>query len=315
MSKKFRILCIDGGGLRGIVPVLILQHIESMQGVKIHSMFDMVSGTSAGGIIASGLVASSDGISPDLSMEILSDLYSTHSTTIFPPPKNFIGRVWMFVTSLLSPRYSTMGLKTILSKYFGNLKLSNSLKLLVIPSYDLINQEVIVFKSRKASEDGQDALLSDVCMATSAAPTYFPGHTLVHNGSLRLLVDAGIFANNPAIIAISEAIKMGVSPQDIEIISIGTGKQPPSMSNFRQNMGLLEWACNILDVTGSATSNTITYQSNYIVGKNLRLDISFPCKVDFTDTNSKTHEIMKKCVQDQIIDNDKVKKQIRAFFS
>ena len=182
MSKKFRILCIDGGGLKGIVPVLILQHIETMQGGKIHSLVDMVSGTSAGGIIAAGVVASSDGCSPDLSIEMLIDLYSTHATTIFPPPKNFFRRIWMCITSIWSPRYSAIGRNTLLSKYFCDLKLSNSLKSLVIPAYDLINQEVVVFKSRKAFEYGQDALLSDVCMATSAAPTYFPGHKIIHNG-------------------------------------------------------------------------------------------------------------------------------------
>ena len=316
MSKKFRILCIDGGGVKGIVPVLILQHIEHLQRNKIHKMFDMISGTSVGGIIASGLLASSNGTSPDLNIESLVDICSKDCKTIFPPPVNFIIRIQKFFTSLWSPRYSPCGLTTLLCKHFGDMKLSNSLKPLVIPSYDVMNQEVIVFKSRKSNEVGHNALLSDVCLATSAAPTYYPAHKMIHGGKLRLFIDGGIHANNPAMIAISEAIKAyGILPQDIELLSIGTGLSTSSPSSFRQNMGFFEWALKMLNVVMDATSEDIVYQSDYIAGKKLRLQVLFPCEVDFTDTSLSTYKIMKKCVQDQIIGNMDVTKQINDFFS
>ncbi len=91
--SKVRILSIDGGGLRGIVPLLILKEIEKQQGKKIHELFDVIVGTSTGGIIACGLTCTKDGVNPYLTIDQLIELYTTKGNVIFPYSKNIFSKV------------------------------------------------------------------------------------------------------------------------------------------------------------------------------------------------------------------------------
>ena len=150
MTKKVRILSIDGGGLRGIVPLLILKEIEKETGKKIHELFDVIVGTSTGGIIACGLTCTKDGVNPFLTIDQLIELYTTKGNVIFPYSKNIFSKVIRGVNSVFNPKFSPKGLDGLLENYFGDMMLSQSLKPIIVSSYDLKSNEVIMFKTRTA---------------------------------------------------------------------------------------------------------------------------------------------------------------------
>ena len=104
MAKKFRILSLDGGGLRGLVPLLVLKKIEETTGKKIHELFDMIAGTSTGGIIAAGLTATRDGKNPELTADKLIELYTAKGEIIFPRSKNVFSRAYRNIKSALGPK-------------------------------------------------------------------------------------------------------------------------------------------------------------------------------------------------------------------
>jgi patatin-like phospholipase/acyl hydrolase len=175
--KNFRILSIDGGGLRGIIPLMILKKIEEQQGKKIHELFDMIVGTSTGGIIACGLTCTKDGITPYLSVDKLIELYTTKANDIFPCDKNFITKSIRLIKSVFKPKYSPKGLDNLLEYYFNDMMLSDTLIPIIVSSYDIKNNEVVMFKTRKAVVSYlYNNKLKDICRATSAAPTYFPSY-------------------------------------------------------------------------------------------------------------------------------------------
>jgi patatin-like phospholipase/acyl hydrolase len=170
-KRKFNILSLDGGGLRGIIPVLILREIEKRTGKRIHELFDLIAGTSTGGMIACGLVASDAQKKPLLTIDQILSIYTEHGKDIFPI-RGTLAKMFHAVTALKRPEYSPEGLNKVLDNLFGPHRLTDCLKPVFIPSYDLNNNEAIFFKSRHAALDpASDALLTDVCRATSAAPT------------------------------------------------------------------------------------------------------------------------------------------------
>ena len=228
MSKKFKILSIDGGGLRGIVPLLILKKIEELEKKKIHELFDLIVGTSTGGIIACGLTATKDGVTPILSIDKLIELYTTKGDIIFPQNKGLIKNIVKKINSAFNPQYSANGLDKLLTDYFGDLNLNQTLKPIIVTSYDLKQNEVLMFKSRKSNEEGFNTKLKDICRATSAAPTYLPSYNMVYGNAERVCIDGGVYINNPTMAAISDVIrnKYGNSElklEDITCLSLGTG--------------------------------------------------------------------------------------------
>ena len=132
MAKKFRILSLDGGGLRGIVPLLVLKRVEEMTGKKIHELFDVIVGTSTGGIIACGLTCTKDGVTPSLSIDQLIELYTTKGDTIFPRRTNIFSKAIGGIKSAFGPKFSPKGLDGLLKEYFGELTLTDTLKPVIV---------------------------------------------------------------------------------------------------------------------------------------------------------------------------------------
>jgi len=232
-----RILAIDGGGIKGVYPASFLASIESHIDGRIADYFDLIVGTSTGGIIALGL---------GLGMTAYDVLgfYKRFGPAVFPGSPVLRG-----VQRLVRPKYSSSPLREALTATFDERRLGESTSRLVIPSIDVISGEVYLYKTAHHTNYKNDykELAVEVAMATAAAPTYFP----VHWASSGLpLVDGGMWANNPTGVAVVEAIgPLGWDPSDIRVLSLGCTTEPLSMRlRSKVSLGLGYWAYKVADV-------------------------------------------------------------------
>ena len=230
VNKYRRILSIDGGGIKGVFPAAFLADIEITLPHAIGSYFDLIVGTSTGGIIALGL-----GLGLTAS-EIL-DFYRQHG------PKIFKGnRFVLTVKQALWRKYSNEQLRRALEETFGNRTLSESKNRLVIPSFNIDTGEVYIYKTRhhERFERDYEKTAVEAALATASAPTFFP---LFKNSSEASLVDGGVWANNPTSVAVAEAIgTLGWSKDQLRVLSIGCTEEPFDVGlRGRKNIGVL-WA-------------------------------------------------------------------------
>lgn len=227
-AARFQILSLDGGGYRGIYSAAVLAAIEEDLGNPVKQYFDLIVGTSTGGIIALGLGA---GLRP---REII-DFYAKWGPQIFRKPALRIG------FGFWRRRYGAHVLREALSEVLGNRILADSSCRLVIPAYDLGADSVYVFKTPhhpRLRRDWKERMV-DVALATSAAPTYFPAASL---DSVRL-VDGGVWCNNPVVIGIAEAVSMCGTPlESIRAFSVGTTSDLAHRHPRLDEGGLLQWA-------------------------------------------------------------------------
>lgn len=281
-KPKYKILSIDGGGIRGIIPALILAEIEKRTKQQIFSLFDLFAGTSTGGIITLGLTKPrlESELSEELSVaeysaEDLAQLYVEYGAEIFYEPffEHLLGPLEdMFVQS----KYASDGREEIIRKYFGNAPLEKNLKEVFVTSYDL-EQRIPVFFTNKIKKQQTESkrfrklsvgfTLTDAAMATSTTPTYFPPYRVAtsHNPSgYYTLVDGGLFANNPTNLAIVEAKISGqekdsvLHTDEILIVSLGTGSLT-SVYRYEEakNWGLLQWARPLLNIAFDGGSEVV----------------------------------------------------------
>jgi uncharacterized protein len=256
-----KILSIDGGGIRGIIPALILAEIEKRTKKPISEMFDIIAGTSTGGIIALGLTKPNSKGKPAYKAKDLVKLYETEGQNIFFQP------IWIKLFDLLglfNAKYPSAGIETVLKHYFKDTHLKHALTNVVIPSYDIEHRDAFFFKSHKAQFDpARNFLMRDVARATSAAPTYFQPKKLFipTTTDYQAAIDGGVFANNPAMCAYVEAQKLYPQEKDFLIVSLGTGTfTKPLYYNDVKTWGLAKWAKPILDTVFDGVSDTVDYQ-------------------------------------------------------
>ncbi len=257
-----KILSIDGGGMRGIAPLQILKYIEDVYDKPIHEQFDLIVGTSTGAMIAAGLTCSEDGVNPKYSVEDIIKLYTENGNRIFPVD-NYIMSVLRDVKTIFAPMYSCKGIESVLNEYFGDLKLSNTLKPIIITSYDIRNNEVVMFKSRYLdSSDEYDIKLKDACRASSAAPVYFKPYRGYYDGKERLFVDGGIYVNNPSMVGISDMIKvsgLNETLKDIRVMSLGTGLYSNELGITAKRWNIIKWLPNITNIMMQASAKSVVY--------------------------------------------------------
>lgn len=276
-DKKIRILSIDGGGIRGIIPGQILTHIEKLLGYRIGEHFDMIAGTSTGGILSCALLFpnNQNPPKPKYSAQEVVDLYFKWGGDIFEIP--FFHRI-RSGAGLLDEKYPADGLEEALETYFENKKLSELLKPTVITAYDIYNRKTEFFTQHDAvSNPSKDFLVKDVARATSAAPTYFECARIKSFGNTRPyypLVDGGVFANNPSLCSYAEARTLFKKPGDdkknataidLAILSIGTGYSKKQYHyKEAKDWGMAEWIKPLIDILMSGVSETIHYQLDQI---------------------------------------------------
>ena len=319
MNKKVRILSLDGGGLRGIIPLLILKEIEMVQGRRIHELFDVITGTSTGGIIACGLTYTQDGKTPSLTLDQLIELYTTKGHEIFPHKTNIFSKAISGINSIFNPKFSPNGLDRLLTQYFGESTLNDVLKPTIATSYDIKHNEVVMFKSRLASvSDDHNARLKDICRATSAAPTYLPSYEMKFKGKDRLLVDGGVYINNPAMAAVADVLKSRpeVEVKDIECLSLGTGIYSKSLGIKTTGWGMVDWVKPITTVMMQASAKVVAYECDEILSNHLRLQVTIEDekKSDMADSRPETIKYLVERVNSEIISNDDEMKKLNGFF-
>lgn len=237
---RFQILALDGGGYKGIFAAAVLACLESDLGISVGDHFDLVAGTSTGGIIALALGA---GKRPS---EIV-DFYLRHGRAIFKAPRTGPAR------RLWRSKYSAAPLRSALEEVLADKLLCDSTLRLVVPAYDLRTDDVKVFRTPHHDRLKRDwkELMVDVALSTSAAPTYLPAHSL--RG--QRLVDGGLWANNPSLCAVVEAIgTLNVPPESIWVFSLGTTCDLQARPKRLDSGGILPWALDAAKVIMQAQS-------------------------------------------------------------
>lgn len=215
MDQLIRILSLSGGGVRGILQSAYLEKLEADIGGPLHKHFELISGTSTGGIVALAIAA---GLSP----REITGLYRQHGAQIFSP------RLGGGVRR--GARYRQKPLADALRNQFGNKRMGDLAAEVIITSSSL---ELLSGRVFSRSDDTRLSLV-DVALATSAAPTYFPAVGPL--GSERAYMDGGLWANNPALLAILHAQqKMAARIENIRLLSIGTGSQPSGVTIAEAN--------------------------------------------------------------------------------
>ncbi|MEH2279383.1 MAG: patatin-like phospholipase family protein [Nostoc sp.] len=283
-QPKYKILSIDGGGIRGIIPAFILAEIEKRTQKPIFSLFDLISGTSSGGILALGLTKPRLSSSDDLPLaeytaEDLVQLFLEYGVEIFYEP--FFERILGPIEDIfLQPKYPSESKEEIFRQYFGHTLLENNLKEVFVTSYD-IEQRIPIFftnksekeeiKSQKFRKLSGGLSLLDAALATTATPTYFAPHRIVNpynSASVYTLIDGGVFANNPTHLAILEAQinskrqeKKVLSTEDILVVSLGTGSLTSAyLYKEVKNWGLLQWGRPLLSIAFDGGSEVVSGQ-------------------------------------------------------
>ncbi|POO02756.1 Patatin-related protein [Trema orientale] len=207
----FTVLSIDGGGIRGIIPGTLLAFTESklqeLDGpdARLVDYFDVIAGTSTGGLVTTMLTAPNKDSRPLYAAKDITSFYLEHSPKIFPQQSrnNCLASIASLFGVVTGPKYDGKYLRSLTNRLLGDLTLKETLTNVLIPSFDIKLLQPVIFSTKDANENAlRNARLSDICIATSAAPTFLPAHyftTTDGNGKTRTfdLIDGGVAANNP----------------------------------------------------------------------------------------------------------------------
>ena len=245
-----KILAIDGGGIRGYYAAHVLRRIEESFGIKYHEEFDIIAGTSSGSIIAAALAS-------EIPISRVTNLYEKHGFEIFKPS-------WFSFRGCFRPKYKLEILADLLEKEFGEKTLSDVKVKLIIPSTDIGNGQVHIFKSAYSKDFKRDkhVKVSDAVVASCSAPKYFRPTFI----DPYLLADGGVWANNPSLVAVTEAMtRLSCHPKDIKILSVGTGigrnfysvKKKNSLWGLCTGWGIRSFIEMLLNLQSVHSQNTV----------------------------------------------------------
>ncbi len=252
-----QILSLDGGGLKGLFGAALLAQVEQDLGTSLVDHFDLIVGTSTGGLVALGMGAG-------VPLAEMVDFYVRLGPQVFRSGGFRELRKWVGAKHRGAP------LRAALEEVFDGKILGQSGKRLVIPSYSLDDDEVYLFKTphhRRLRRDGQE-LMVDVALATSAAPTYLPAARLGN----RRLIDGGVWANNPTFVGVAEAVSMlGARLDQISVLSVGTTDPVTDRPDRLVRGGVLQWAGHAPSLVLRAQSLGTLHAAEHLLGQSGRL--------------------------------------------
>ncbi|XP_035548306.1 patatin-like protein 2 [Juglans regia] len=283
------VLSIDGGGIRGIIPGTLLCFLESKlqeldgKSARIADYFDIIAGTSTGGLVTTMLTAPNKDNRPLYAAKDINNFYLEHSPKIFPHSsrENFVNSMTSLFGWVVGPKYDGKYLRSLTSRLLENLTLTQTLTNVIIPTFDIKLLQPVIFSTNDAKlNDLKNAKLADVCVGTSAAPTYLPAHYFETKDAMGRtrnfnLIDGGVAANNPTMMAISEIRKEMLMQNSTElngmkkmlVLSLGTGTakyEEKYTAAKSSKWGLLNWMYNdgatpLLDVYLDASSDMVDF--------------------------------------------------------
>ena len=263
-----RVLSIDGGGIRGIVPAVVLRELETRAEKRSYELFDLMAGTSTGGLLALGMTRP-DGNGLPLSAAELLDLYVQDGPKIF---RRSVFHRLIGLGNLLEEKYPSRGLERSLNRTLGETRLSQALTEIFITAYDLEGREAFFFRSSRAKQDPTyDFEMREAGLATSAAPTYFEPVLLegiAGDARSYSLIDGGVYAGNPSMCAFVEARVLFPEADRFVFLSLGTGTQVSAIPHSKaKGWGVISWAQPILSVVFDGISDTVDFQIEQLLGR------------------------------------------------
>lgn len=315
------LLVIDGGGIRGLLPSLVLERLAQLTDQRFTArgqppqplarLFDLIAGTSTGAIVAAGLGGTCDRHTqaPLLTPTQLVAFYRTQGTEVFAPS------VWRHARGVLGCKYNPRPLERLFEHVFGASTLQTAATRLLIPAYDTERRSVRIFTGRPAAyrPGGVDYLLRDVLRATTAAPSLFPPARIAAVGTTRLetLIDGGVYANNPALFAYTEARKSYGDDTDLLLLSLGTGSDHTPYPYTRISLwGYSGWfnpryRVPLLDIMMQGQSASVDAQLRQILvtpQRYFRFNVNLPAGPSALDDTSPAHLARLTALAEQLIE-------------
>jgi uncharacterized protein len=274
----YRILSLDGGGIRGVLTASLLERLEDKQPGFL-TMVDLFAGTSTGGILALALASG-------MTAEEVRDIYVKLGNVVFAD--TFLDNV-RDLGNLRGAQYGTSPLKKELQKVFGDRTLYDLPKNVVISAFEMDNQSDIpgkrhwkpkFFHNFRCEDSDGDEKVVDVALRTSAAPTYFP--------SYQRYIDGGVIANNPSLCALAQALEPKAANQkisNIRMLAVGTGYSPNYVEEENCDWGLLQWAPHLVSIMMEGAVGLAHYQSTQLLGdRYFRINPRLPVKISLDGT-------------------------------
>lgn len=280
LQKKVRVLSLDGGGIRGVIPATILIHVEKKlkeysknKDARIADYFDIIAGTSTGGILTCFYLTPD----PSHTAEKALGFYVNEGYSLFNAAKR---KSWFGLRQLTNAtQYNPKNLKKLVMATFGNLKMQELLKPCLVTTYDMRRKSAFFFRGDEPKNKEREFNVRDVILSTSAAPTYFPPAKIKNLATNEKMVnlDGGVFANNPAMCVYAECrgyifphFSKTESPtaKDMLFLSIGTGSGQMTLPNIwdSEKWSVLKWAKSIPEIMMDGAVDTVAYQMKYLFG-------------------------------------------------
>lgn len=265
-SPCYRILSIDGGGVRGLIPAIWLEKLENELGEPLYKHFDLIVGTSTGSILAASIAAGQPA-----SQAVA--FYQQHAATVFPPQiaSNLLGRLREWYRRLQHPKHSPDGLAQVLEQVFDSLTLADLKTPTMLTTFNLLNRRALMLKSWQPLHN--HLKVADVCRASSAAPTFFPAHELDIGHARLPLIDGGVVAGSPSSVGLTEAVRLNrmhdrhQSLDQYLVVSLGTGvTNNPITAEQGKTWGLRHWAAPLFDIVFDGSRQVADYHCRHLLG-------------------------------------------------
>ena len=261
-----KVLAIDGGGIRGLIPALVLAEIERRTGRRIAELFDLVAGTSTGAILACALCRGGEDGRPRYTAEDLAQLYISEGPNIFD---RSLLKQFTSAGGLIDEKYDDAGLNATLGAYLGDTRLKDALADVMLTAYDISGRFAFFFRSARArTSDEYDFSLFEAARASSAAPTYFEPIEVTDAAGAHTypLIDGGVYAVNPAMCAYAEVVGAG---RELEVLaSLGTGSHTKAYEfDEVKGWGKIEWAQPVIDMVFDGVADTTDFEAATLAGQ------------------------------------------------